>query len=64
MDCVDSSQRSPPLPSVLPSPPPHPSCYRPPPRPVIEVWKAKNVIFMKRSMGVGYAGADNPVFYK
>ena len=33
-------------------------------RPVIEVWKAKNVIFMKRSMGVGYAGADNPVFYK
>jgi len=32
--------------------------------PVIEVWKAKQTIFMKRSMGVGYAGADNPVFYK
>ena len=32
--------------------------------PVIEVWKSKSVIFMKRSMGVGYAGADNPVFYK
>ncbi len=28
--------------------------------PVIEVWKAKQVIFCKRSMGVGYAGADNP----
>jgi NAD(P) transhydrogenase len=32
--------------------------------PVIEVWKGKQVIFCKRSMGVGYAGADNPVFYK
>jgi len=32
--------------------------------PVIEVWKAKQTFFMKRSMGVGYAGADNPVFYK
>jgi NAD(P) transhydrogenase len=32
--------------------------------PVIEVWKAKQVIFCKRSMGAGYAGADNPVFYK
>lgn len=32
--------------------------------PVIEVWRAKQVIFVKRSMGVGYAGADNPVFYK
>jgi NAD(P) transhydrogenase len=32
--------------------------------PVIEVWKAKQSVVMKRSMGVGYAGADNPVFYK
>ena len=32
--------------------------------PVIEVWKAKHVIIMKRSMATGYAGADNPVFYK
>jgi len=32
--------------------------------PVIEVWRAKQVVFCKRSMGVGYAGADNPVFYK
>lgn len=32
--------------------------------PVIEVWKARQVVFCKRSMGVGYAGADNPVFFK
>lgn len=32
--------------------------------PVIQVWKAKQVIFMKRSMAAGYAGVDNPVFYK
>ena len=32
--------------------------------PVIEVWKAKQVIVVKRSMGSGYAGAENPVFYK
>lgn len=32
--------------------------------PVIEVWKAKQSIFMKRTMGSGYAGADNPVFFK
>jgi NAD(P) transhydrogenase len=32
--------------------------------PVIEVWRAKQVIIMKRTMGSGYAGADNPVFYK
>jgi NAD(P) transhydrogenase len=32
--------------------------------PVLEVWKAKQVFVMKRTMGAGYAGADNPVFYK
>ncbi|GLC33858.1 hypothetical protein PLESTB_000811600 [Pleodorina starrii] len=32
--------------------------------PVIEVWRSKQVFFMKRTMGAGYAGADNPVFYK
>jgi len=32
--------------------------------PVIEVWKSKQVIFMKRSMGGGYADLDNPVFFK
>jgi NAD(P) transhydrogenase len=32
--------------------------------PVLEVWKSKQVIVMKRTMGAGYAGADNPVFYK
>jgi len=32
--------------------------------PVIEVWKAKKVIFCKRSMGGGYADLENPVFFK
>merc|ERR1712039_357288 len=32
--------------------------------PVLEVWKSKNVIVMKRTMGTGYAAVDNPVFYK
>ena len=32
--------------------------------PVIQVWKAKNTVFMKRSMATGYAGVDNPVFFK
>ena len=32
--------------------------------PVIEVWKAKNTIVLKRSMASGYAGVDNPLFYK
>ena len=32
--------------------------------PVVEVWKAKKVIVMKRSMAVGYAGVENPLFYK
>jgi len=32
--------------------------------PVLEVWNASTVIVMKRSMASGYAGIDNPLFYK
>ncbi len=33
--------------------------------PVIQVWKASQVVVLKRSMGsVSYAGVDNPVFYR
>ena len=32
--------------------------------PVLQVWKAKTSIVMKRSMASGYAGVDNPLFYK
>jgi NAD(P) transhydrogenase subunit beta len=32
--------------------------------PVLEVWKAKSSVVMKRSMASGYAGVDNPLFYK
>jgi NAD(P) transhydrogenase subunit beta len=32
--------------------------------PVLEVWKAKIVVVMKRSMATGYAGVQNPLFFK
>jgi NAD(P) transhydrogenase subunit beta len=32
--------------------------------PVLRVWKARDTIVMKRSMASGYAGVDNPLFYK
>jgi NAD(P) transhydrogenase len=32
--------------------------------PVLEVWKAKQVIVMKRSLATGYADIDNPLFFK
>ncbi len=31
--------------------------------PVLQVWKAKNVIVLKRSMNPGYAGIQNPLFF-
>ncbi|MEL7215977.1 MAG: NAD(P)(+) transhydrogenase (Re/Si-specific) subunit beta, partial [Pseudomonadota bacterium] len=32
--------------------------------PVLEVWKAKNVIISKRGQGTGYSGIENPLFFK
>lgn len=32
--------------------------------PVLEVWKARTTIVLKRSLGSGYAGVENPLFYK
>jgi NAD(P) transhydrogenase subunit beta len=32
--------------------------------PVLEVWKAETVVVMKRSMATGYAGVQNPLFFK
>jgi len=32
--------------------------------PVLEVWKAKHVIVSKRSMATGYAGVENPLFFR
>lgn len=31
--------------------------------PVLEVWKAKEVVIFKRSMNTGYAGVQNPLFF-
>jgi NAD(P) transhydrogenase subunit beta len=32
--------------------------------PVLHVWEARTVVVMKRSMASGYAGVDNPLFYR
>ena len=32
--------------------------------PVLEVWNAKDVVVFKRSMATGYAGVQNPLFFK
>jgi NAD(P) transhydrogenase subunit beta len=32
--------------------------------PVLSVWEAANVIVFKRSMASGYAGVQNPLFYR
>ena len=32
--------------------------------PVLEVWKARNVVVFKRSMATGYAGVQNPLFFR
>jgi NAD(P) transhydrogenase subunit beta len=32
--------------------------------PVLEVWNAKDVIVFKRSMAAGYAGVQNPLFFR
>ena len=32
--------------------------------PVLECWKAEHTVILKRSMGTGYSGVDNPLFYE
>jgi NAD(P) transhydrogenase subunit beta len=32
--------------------------------PVLEVWKAGQVVVLKRGMASGYAGVENPLFFK
>ena len=39
-------------------------CHTPVDDGVIQVWHAKEVIIFKRSMAPGYAGVQNPLFFK
>ena len=32
--------------------------------PVLQVWKGKQVVVLKRSMASGYAGVENPLFFR
>jgi NAD(P) transhydrogenase subunit beta len=32
--------------------------------PVLEVWKGKNTVVLKRGMAAGYAGVENPLFFR
>ena len=32
--------------------------------PVLECWKGKTTVVLKRSMATGYAGVQNPLFFK
>ena len=32
--------------------------------PVLEVWNSRRVVVMKRSMASGYAGVENPLFFR
>jgi H+-translocating NAD(P) transhydrogenase subunit beta len=32
--------------------------------PVLKVWEAENVVVFKRSMNTGYAGVQNPLFFR
>merc|ERR1719238_2414767 len=32
--------------------------------PVLQVWEAKQTVVLKRSLGSGYAGVDNPLFFE
>lgn len=32
--------------------------------PVLEVWRARTVVVMKRGMASGYAGVENPLFFR
>jgi NAD(P) transhydrogenase subunit beta len=32
--------------------------------PVLQVWKGRTTIVMKRSMATGYAGVQNPLFFR